>query len=159
MTTVPMETLAEVIELQIKNGRANLMVTGSSMLPMLRHRQDSVMLIPAGEKQQVGDVIFYRRKSGQYILHRIIAQTPGGYICCGDNQFERETVKQAQVIAVVDAFVRKGKQYTCEAPGYRLYRYVWVKLFCMRRGYILFRRILGRLRAKLRRAARKLPAK
>lgn len=148
--TVPMESLAEVIALQLNTGgRANLTVTGSSMLPMLRHRRDAVTLIPADGRQKKGDVILYRRKNGRYILHRIIATEQDGYICCGDNQAVREPVASEQVIAVVDGFTRKGKAYKIDAPGYRLYTAVWVGLFPLRRYYISLRRRLGHLRSKL----------
>ena len=43
---LPMEQLAQLITLQLESGgRANLTVTGSSMLPMLRNGVDAVELI------------------------------------------------------------------------------------------------------------------
>lgn len=148
--TVPMESLAEIIELQLENGgRANLTVTGCSMLPMLRHREDSVTLIPADGKEKKGDVILYRRESGKYILHRIISVEQEGYICCGDNQAVREPVLRERVIAVVDGFTRKGRTYTTNSLGYRMYTTLWVELFSLRRYYIKLRRRLGRLRGKI----------
>ena len=147
---VPMADLAQVIALQLDNGgRATITVTGVSMLPMLRNRKDSVTLIPAG-KQGQGDVIFYRRENGQYVLHRIIRETSEGYLCSGDNQYELEPVKPAQVIAVVDSFVRKGKTYDGSHRGYQLYTAAWVKLFFLRRPYIALRRRIGRLLWRLK---------
>lgn len=145
--TVPMESLAELIALQLEHGgKASLTVTGCSMMPMLYHRRDCVTLIPAAPRQKKGDIILYRRKNGSYVLHRIIALSPGGYICCGDNQAEREPVNQEQLIAVVDGFTRKGKAYSLNAFWYRLYKTAWVNLFFLRRYYIALRRRLGRLR-------------
>lgn len=149
--TVPMESLAEVIVLQLGNGgRANLTVTGCSMLPMLRHRRDSVVLIPPDGHQKKGDIILYRRENGRYILHRIIAVSNDGYICSGDNQAMREPVTQEQIVGVVDGFTRKGKAYSMNAFGYRLYRAAWVELFFLRRCYLILRRRLGRLHRKYR---------
>lgn len=148
--TVPMESLAEVITLQLENGgRANLTVTGSSMMPLFYNRRDSVVLIPADKPQKKGEIILYRRDNGQYVLHRIIRVRNGEYTCSGDNQYEEETVLQHQLIGVVDSFVRKGKHYDRNHPGYRLYQAVWVGLFPLRRIYIKVRRPLGRLRWKL----------
>lgn len=145
-----MESLSELLMLQLQNGgHAHLTVTGCSMQPMLCHRRDTVELIPVSKKQKAGDVILYRRENGQYVLHRIIAETEDGYICCGDNQAMREPVAHGQLLAVVDGFVRKGKRHTVEDPGYRLYTAVWVKLFLLRKHYIALRRCLGRLRRKL----------
>ena len=149
--TIPMEQLAELITLQLeKGGRAPLTVTGSSMMPMLYGRRDTVELIPAAYRQKKGDIILYRRKSGRYVLHRIIGLTADGYICCGDNQATKEFVCHEQLIAVVNGFVRKEKTYAMNTPGYRLYRWLWVNLFFLRPGYIWLRRRLGRLRKQLR---------
>ena len=147
---VPIEEVAEMIELQLEQGgRANLVVTGVSMLPMLRNRKDAVLLVPPQELN-VGDVIFYRRSNGKYILHRIIALQGKDYFCCGDNQAEREFVSRRQVIAVVDEFIRKGKRYTRDALGYRIYVAIWVKLFFLRPIYIKLRRLYSALRRYLR---------
>lgn len=149
--TIPMEELSELVLLQLeKSGKARLTVTGCSMQPMLYHRRDVVELVPVGDRQRAGDIILYRRESGQYVLHRIIACTESGYICCGDNQAMREAITHDQLLAVVERFTRKGKRYTLDAPGYRLYTWVWVKLFPLRKYYIAVRRCLGRLRSKLR---------
>lgn len=149
--TVPMEALAKLIVLQLENGgKANLTVTGSSMMPMLYHLRDSVSLVSAAPQQKKGDIILYRRENGSYVLHRIIAVTPGGYICSGDNQAMREPVSPAQVLAVVDGFVRNGRAYSLSIFWYRLYRAVWVELFFLRPCYIAVRRRLGRLRTKFR---------
>ena len=53
--TVPMESLVEVILLQLENGgRANLTVTGSSMMPLFYSHRDTVTLIPVEERQKKG---------------------------------------------------------------------------------------------------------
>lgn len=149
---IPMEALSELILLQLeKGGRANLTVTGSSMYPMLRNCADSVELIPVTGRQKKGDIILYRRDNGQYILHRIIALTEEGYICCGDNQAEKEPVRQDQLLAAVEGFTRKGKVYTLGDPGYRLYTALWVGLFPVRRYLLALRRRLGRLRRRITR--------
>lgn len=145
MQTVPMETLMEVISLQLRNGgKANLTVTGKSMAPMLHHRRDSVVLIPAEGIQKKGSVILYRRENGKYVLHRVISVTRNGYVCCGDNQWEKEFVKQTQQIAVVDSFQRNGKVYTQKEFSYRVYEFLWVELFFLRPVYIALRRGAGR---------------
>lgn len=145
--TVPMETIAELIEVQLSHGdRANLIVTGSSMLPMLHHRRDSVMLAPAAQTVKKGELILYRRSNGRYILHRVVGMTEGGYICSGDNQAVREFVAREQILAVVVEFTRKGRTCGVNALGYRFYKALWVGFFPLRRYYLYVRRRLGRLR-------------
>lgn len=148
--TVPMESLAKVVRLQLENGgRANLTVTGNSMYPMLVSHRDVVTLVPPADLQK-GDVVLFQRANGAYILHRIIAITQTGYLCCGDNQVIREPVSREQVIAVVDGFVRNKKHYSAEAGVYRFYSTVWMGLFGFRRVYYVCRRRFGRLCRKLR---------
>lgn len=147
--TLPMKDLAELIKLQLSEGGiAQLKVTGCSMLPMLRENRDSVTLIPVSGCQKKGSIILYQRKNGQYILHRIIQADGDSYICCGDNQFEKEYVEHSQVVAVVNAFTRKGRQYQVAGFGYRLYTAIWVGLFPLRKLYISVRRKFGGLRRK-----------
>lgn len=142
---IPMESLVQLLQLQLdEGGRANLTVTGSSMHPLFRSRRDSVVLVPATGKQKKGDIILYRRTSGQYVLHRIIDVAPTQYICSGDNQVMREPVSQEQILAVVDGFTRRNKTYTLNHPVYRLYTWTWVELFCLRKYYLFIRRHLAR---------------
>ena len=149
---IPMEELVPLLMLQMeKGGKTTLTVTGGSMLPMLHSKRDSVRLIPVADRQKKGDIILYRRANGQYVLHRIIAVSDGGYICCGDNQAEKEPVAHSQLLAAVDSFTRKGKEYTVSAFGYRCYKTLWVGLFPLRKYYIRLRRFLGnKLRMHIR---------
>ena len=144
-----MESLAELLNLQLSHGgQAPLMVTGVSMLPMLTHGRDRVYLVPLNRPLRPGDVILYRRENGKYILHRIIKCIPAGeLICCGDNQCELEAVRTEQVIAVVSAFCRNGRYRDIHCRSYRLYTWCWVRLFFLRKPYIVLRRIIGRIRA------------
>lgn len=130
-------------------GSVTLTVSGCSMHPMLRHRQDSVQLRSA-EHFRKGDLIFYRREDGSFVLHRIVrVVAPGEFICCGDNQYEPESVAQNQVFAKMTAFTRKGKAYSEDSPGYRIYVAAWVAAFPVRRPILALRRRVGNLRRKL----------
>jgi len=148
---LPMEDLMELIRLQLSNGgRANLTVTGISMLPMLHNRRDSVVLTPVSQPPKKGDIILYRRENGQFILHRIIRKDGlTDYICSGDNQWQPEQVAADQILAVVDGFRRNGKDYSCGHFGYRVYIWAWVGIFPLRRYVFALRRRLGRIKRKL----------
>lgn len=147
---VPMESLIKVILLQLENGeKANLTVTGCSMMPMLRQYRDSVQLKPVTGPLQPGDIALYQRDNGRYVLHRVIRVTAEGYLFCGDNQATLEPVHQDQLIALVAEYVKNGKPHTLDEIGYRLYCFVWVRLFWIRKYYIRLRRRLGRLRNRL----------
>lgn len=146
---VPMESLAQIIQLQLEQGgRSSLTVTGNSMRPMLTSHRDTVTLIPPDDPK-TGDIILYRRSGGEYVLHRIIDRTPDGYICCGDNQAVHEPVAPEQLIAKVDSFVKNGRECSVDAPLYQFYTTVWMRLFTLRRLYFAVRRRLGRVYRKL----------
>ncbi len=146
MVRVPMGSLIEVILLQLETAKqANLAVTGCSMLPMLRQYRDTVRLKPIEGKLKPGDIALYLRDNGKYVLHRVMKVAEEGYLFCGDNQAILEPVRQEQLIAVVSGFRKNGKPHNINEPGYRLYCYVWVKLFCLRKYYIWLRRRIGRL--------------
>lgn len=147
---IPMEELVKIIRLQLETaGRANLTVTGCSMLPMLRQYRDSVTLAPISDQLKPGDIALFQREDGRYVLHRVISLTPEGYRFCGDNQATPETVTQQQLVARVVRYHKKGKERTLNGLGYRLYRWSRVRLFFMRKYYIALRRKLGCLRRRL----------
>lgn len=144
-----MEELSELLLLQMQNGgRAKLTVTGYSMMPMLHNGRDAVELILPDGLCKKGDVILYRREDGRYILHRIISAKGETYICCGDNQAEKEMVSHSQVLARMDGFFRKGKHYALTCGNYCFYKTLWVGGFPLRRFYISIRRRLGRMRRR-----------
>lgn len=146
---VPMESLIQVILLQLETGgKANLTVTGYSMLPMLRQYRDSVLLEPVKGALQPGDIGLFRRDSGRYVLHRVIRQTPEGYLFCGDNQAKLEPVRRDQLIARVCGYIRKGKNHQLDETGYRLYCWLSLRLFGIRKYYIRLRRGIGCLRRR-----------
>ena len=147
---VPMDELIKVIRLQLETaGRANLAVTGCSMLPMLRQNRDTVILAPITGELKPGNVALFQRENGSYVLHRVIAVTPEGYRFCGDNQAQLEQVAQDQLIAVVVGYIRNGKEYTSNRLDHGLYCWWQVRLFGLRKYYIALRRKLGKLRRRL----------
>ena len=145
--SMPMEQLAQLLAVQLENGSAPLRVTGSSMHPILRHRRDTVYLQRPEKPLKKGDVIFYCRSNGCYVLHRIVCVIgEGQYICSGDNQYIPETVFQSQVLAVMESFRRGKKSFTTQHIGYRIFVWAWVGLFFVRKPILAVRRRLGRLR-------------
>ena len=146
-----MEQLMPILADQLKiGGRANLVVTGNSMYPTLRHRADVVNLIPVCRPLKRGDLILYRRENGQYILHRIVTKPKNGcFFCTGDNQWELESVTDCQVLALVDGFRRSGRACSENSGRYRTWVAVWVWLRPVRRPILAVGKAFGRLRHKL----------
>ena len=144
---VLMEDLIPLFREQLSIGQSvRFTPTGTSMLPMLRHGLDSVVLSPLPEKLKKYDLPLYQRENGQYVLHRVI-RVGETYTCMGDNQFVPEPgLTHTQMIGVVTAFTRKGKEYSITHKGYQLYCRLWyhsrhLRKFC-RRGIAFLRRHL-----------------
>lgn len=147
ISAVPMESIAPLIRLQLENGgRSHLVVTGVSMHPTLRHGRDRVELVPPPEVLRRGDLILYQRSNGSYILHRIVTKPrSGSFICSGDNQWEPEEVESSQVIALVDTYIRGKKRIPVNKLSCRLYVWLWVGLFPVRKPLLRLRRAVARL--------------
>lgn len=142
-----MPQLWELLEEQLAHGAALLPVTGNSMWPLLAGGRDMVRLVRPDRPVRRGDVVLYRRTGGQYVLHRVIRCGKDGFVCCGDNQWERETVPSGRVIAVVTAFCRKGCWHETGRPGvWRLYAWSWSSTFPARRPLLKLLYLLRRLR-------------
>ena len=122
---------------------------GISMLPMLAQGRDTVTLsAPEGALRKY-DIPLYRRDNGAYVLHRVVA-VGETYTCIGDNQFALEKgIRPDQIIGVVTAFSRKGKEYAVTHRGYRLYCVLWHWTREPRLFYIRVRRKLGRIKRRL----------
>lgn len=150
--TLPVQELSELVLLQLDSGaKATIVVSGNSMHPMLRHRRDSVTMEKITDFAKIGDVLFYRRSAGKYVLHRVIqVSAPGQYVCSGDNQCDHEKVLHEQVIARVVSFTNRGRHVLCTDWGYRAYTWCFVKFMFLRRPYIRARRALGRLYKRLK---------
>ena len=82
---------------------------GASMLPTIKEGRDKVTLSPAPEKLKRGDIAFYKRENGQFVLHRVV-RARGDYVFCGDSQFSLERgIKKEQIIAICSHINRDGK--------------------------------------------------
>ena len=115
---------------------------GTSMLPMLRQGQDAVVLSPLPEQLHRFDLPLYRRDNGQYVLHRIIALSDT-CTCMGDNQFLPEPgIRREQMIGIVTAFTRNGREYQVTDLRYRLYCRLWHHTRPLRRAWRRIRRTL-----------------
>ena len=151
LSAVSMEDLIPVIRTQLENGgRAPLVVTGISMHPTLRHCRDLVELVPMDRAPARGDLILYQRDNGVYVLHRIVTKPENGrFICSGDNQWEPEDVREDQIIALVDTYIRDGKHISVNNPLCKLWVWYWIGVFPVRKPLLKMRRVAGRLKKKL----------
>lgn len=119
--------IADVLK---QDGSVILPVTGTSMVPTIRGGRDQVTLVRAQGPLKKYDLPLYRRKSGQFVLHRVISvEKDGSYTCCGDHQWKKEPgIQPEQIIGIVSEFERKGKRIDVRDGGYRRYVRFWVTI-------------------------------
>ena len=86
-------------------------VAGWSMEPFLRNRQDRVLLKKPSGTLKVGDIVLYKRKTGQFVLHRIYKIKCDGYYIMGDNQIDMEGPIAADSIAAIVTEVERNKRW------------------------------------------------
>ena len=139
------DTIKEVLA---HDGVFRIYPKGTSMMPLIRQKKDSVVLTAPKFPMSKGDIIFYQRKNGQFVLHRIVKKTGDTYVCCGDNQVQLEPgIDKSMIIAVVEAIYRKDKKVDNKNLAYRLYLFVW-QFFLIRRIVWKLRRLFGGKKTK-----------
>lgn len=107
-------------------GEFRLYPRGTSMLPLIRQGRDSVVLRALNRPAKAKDILFYQRRDGSYVLHRVKKITPEGMTLWGDNQIVLEHgVTDDQVIGYVARIFRDDKEVNCCDFRYRAYLWLW----------------------------------
>lgn len=131
----PLSETEDIIRETVNSGgQFSLITAGTSMMPLLRNRQDTVVLVKAKTPLKRFDIPLYKRKDGQFVLHRVISIDKNGYVLCGDNQIIKETgIKDGDVIAVVSKIIRNGKTIDLnKSISYKVYVFFYCRLFPLR---------------------------
>lgn len=177
VTELPMAQLTPLMVACLEQGQEVILtVTGDSMSPFLRDKRDQVVLTSVDPTAlAVGDVPLYRRKSGQYVLHRIVERDDGVTVTCyggdslpsqggdlrytmlGDAQWLREEgITPDQIVACATAFIRKGRRWDCDSIAYQRNRLRWHHLLPWRQTILFCYTLPKRLRYGIPRRLRRL---
>lgn len=138
---VRLRDLAPVIDEKLKSGGTVTMpITGTSMLPLLVAGRDTVTLKKAEYKLKKYDLPLYIRKSGEFVLHRVVEANGNEYTMCGDNQWVMEHgIKDDQIIGLVCRITRKGKTFSVDSFKYKAYCRIWHGLLFVRKYIVMCR--------------------
>lgn len=104
-----------------------LTVTGTSMLPLLKPGRDVVWLKSCTpDELRAGQILFFRRPDGHFILHRIRKIDKNGIITMnGDAQTWTEQIPPSSAVAIVHTITRNGRKISCDNAGLRLWDALW----------------------------------
>ena len=134
ITMSPEELMPRVHGLLDAGQTVPLIITGNSMNPFLIHGRDTVFLSPPNREFRRGDMIFYRRDNGQYVLHRIYRAEGECYALIGDAQIDIEHgIRREQIIAYISAVNRKGKVLKAGSFWWEFFEKVWICMVPFRR--------------------------
>lgn len=133
------EHIGLITEVLDSGGEFTLFPRGTSMLPLVIQGRDSVTLIkPNG--YSIGDIAFYRRADGAFVLHRIVGEKDGAFVMCGDNQLEREYgITPDMIIGRAVRITRGGREITEKNFLYLIYKILWKNFFIRRVCFKIWR--------------------
>lgn len=132
-----------ICEIISSGGSFRVFPKGTSMLPTIRPREDSVELA-APKRLKKYDIVLYKRPNGQFVIHRILSLKNGKAHMCGDNQVTVEKdIDIEAVVAKVVGIYKKERLFKNTDFSYKLYSFFWVNTRLVRR---VFRSIKARIK-------------
>lgn len=112
----------------------SLRIAGNSMSPFLVHGRDYIYFTKPDRELKSGDMVFYQRWNGQYVMHRIYKKKPEGYYIIGDAQTEIEgPVAGEQIFARIIRVQRKGRILQPGDFWWEFFEHVWIRMVPLRR--------------------------
>lgn len=125
----------------ILNDKGFLVYTseGKSMLPLIKEGRDILVIKQNKGNLRKWDIVFVKRPSGRYLLHRIVEiQKDGTYTLCGDNNATSDFgIKDSDIIGKLVTIITDGKENNLRSLSYKLYVFFWckpihVRKFCLK---------------------------
>lgn len=134
MKLVDTDEYMNMLEGLISEGHeVSLVIAGNSMSPFLIDKRDEIFFKSPWRDVKRGDIVFYKRLTGQYVCHRVYRVKDDGVYLVGDAQQEIEGPLPATCIfALVTKAKRKGKW---QEPGkfwWEFFARVWIGLVPLR---------------------------
>ena len=147
MKSVDTREYLSAMETLIYQGEdVSIPVSGFSMNPFLADKRDAVLVTRPDRDLKRGDIVLYKRRNGQYILHRIWKVKREGYYIVGDAQTEIEgPVLRDQIIGRVERIRRKGQWIDDGDLLWKFFYILWIRIVparpFLRKGYSLIVRM------------------
>ena len=135
MRYVDTNEYVSVLRKLVEEGReVSLLVSGSSMSPFLVHQRDYIYFKKPDRELRKGDMVFYQRRSGQFVMHRIWKVKNDQYYMVGDAQQEIEgPLDRDQIFALITKVQRKGKWIEPGDFWWEFFEKVWISIVPVRR--------------------------
>ena len=136
------EYVSVLRELAEEGRVVSMLIAGSSMSPFLCHNRDYIYFTKPDRELHRGDMVFYQRDTGQYVMHRIYKRKKDGYYMVGDAQTQIEgPLRRDQIFALIIKVKRKGKIIRPGNFWWEFFEHVWIRIIPLRKvvekGYSL----------------------
>lgn len=124
-----------VLQDLLSQGReVSITITGNSMSPFLIDGRDEILISPFSGSWKKGDMAFFQRTNGKYIMHRICrVEKNGDCFFVGDaQQLIEGPIKPSQIFGKITSVKRKGKWI---GPGnfwWEFFEHIWLNMIPLR---------------------------
>lgn len=120
-------------------------IVGTSMEPFLIHNRDKIYFRKPDGSIKKGDMVFYQRETGAYVIHRVIKVKKQQYYMAGDHQtFLEGPIEKKQIFAKIVSVEREGTWLTEKDKLWKFFAGWWCRLFWCRKVINKLRRIIGK---------------
>lgn len=127
------EYVSMLKELTEQGREVSMLVSGGSMTPFLGDKRDTICFKKPDRPLRKGDMVFYRRANGQFVMHRICKTSTQGVYIVGDAQTDIEgPVPETCIFALITKVQRKGKWV---GPGdfwWDFFEKIWINMIPLR---------------------------
>lgn len=128
------EYVSVLRELAEEGRVVSMLIAGSSMSPFLCHNRDYIYFTKPDRELRRGDMVFYQRDTGQYVMHRIYKRKKDGYYMVGDAQTQIEgPLRGDQIFARIIKVKRKGRIIEPGNFWWEFFEHVWIRIIPMRK--------------------------
>ena len=130
-TGIYMPVLQELIQ---EGKEVSITITGNSMSPFLVHERDQIMISPPNDPWKKGDMAFYKRWNGCYVMHRICkVDKHGQCFFIGDGQQGIEgPIAPEQIFGKITSVRRKGKWIGPKDFVWFFFERIWIRIIPLR---------------------------
>ena len=135
-----------VLKEMVEQGmEVSMTVSGTSMEPFLIHNRDRIYFQKPKVPIKKGDMVFFQRKTGEYVMHRIMNVGNQQYYLAGDHlTFFEGPIEESQIFAKVVSVERAGVWLSEDDRIWRFYAVWWRRLYWVRKVVNKLKRIIGK---------------
>ena len=123
-----------VREILSQGKETSITITGNSMSPFLIHGRDEILISPPDGKWKKGDMAFFVRDNGQYIMHRICKVDQNGdcYFVGDAQQLIEGPIRPEQMFGKITRVKRKGVWIDEKDFWWKFFERIWIHIIPLR---------------------------